>query len=551
MKCTITMLWVLLALAFARVGGVQAQTIYPPAGPYISPNISDFSGSSFLSTDPVVATYFFYWYSVLSNEHIVNANNSDALTDHPVGSSAAPVSSYPPNPSYQTRPRAAYPGPPSAPNFAYQDLNWQAQEVHNIVAYNIDLMLPDYWGQPGANNWTRQGLQALDSGMDTLENQGQRLPKVGLFYDNTTMQGWDLSNPTYKELFYETIRDFYSLVKPRRWARFNGRVLVELYTSAWPAHIDPSAFTYASTRFSQDFGGNTLFFIGDQGWRNAGCPIDLIYSWGGADVAKFLDVSEIGPGFNNAAVNNGTGTGYRDRGGASNVKYSNDWVAAHQVGHPLIALETWNEYHEATDIAPSVEWGYVDFNITNPQAQWHHFNGYFTKQDFLYQLGRLPDWSGSITWTAAAYNSGPAAVRDGLLNSAESQQRTSNGNYVTFLYNRYLHRAPDSGGYQNWVNVLNSGTARSAVRDSFLNSVEARQDVPNANFVTECYHQFLNREPDSGGFNTYMNQLASGVPRYQVRDAFLNSVEFRNRDLSNLSAVDQRSIYDFAGWPPQ
>ncbi len=550
MKRTITTVWVLLSLAFVAVGEVPAQTIYPPAGPYISPNISDFSGSSFLTTDPVVATYFFYWYSVLSNEHIVNGNNSDALTDHPIGSSATPIS-YPPNPAYQTRPRASYPGPPSAPNFAYQDLNWHAQEVHNIVAYNIDLMLPDYWGQPGVSNWTRQGLQALDAGMDALENQGQALPKVGLFYDNTTMSGWDLSNPTLKELFYETIRDFYSLVKPRRWARFNGRVLVQLYTSSWPAHIDPSAFTYASARFSQDFGGNTLFFIGDQGWRNAGCPIDLIYSWGGAGTSQLLDVSEIGPGFNNAATNNGMGTGYVDRGGAGNTKFANAWVSAHQVGHPLIALETWNEYHEATDIAPSLEWGYADYNITNPQAKWHHFNGYFVKQDYLYQLGRQPDWSGSITWTAAAYNSGPAYARDSLLNSAESQLRMSNGDYVNFLYSRYLHRGADPGGYQNWVNALNSGAARSSVRDAFLNSVEAQQDVPNANFVTECYHQFLNREPDSGGFNTFMNQLASGVARSVVRDEFVGSAEFRNRNLANLSAVDQRSIYDFAGWPPQ
>lgn len=108
MKRTITTVWVLLSLAFVAVGEVPAQTIYPPAGPYISPNISDFSGSSFLTTDPVVATYFFYWYSVLSNEHIVNGNNSDALTDHPIGSSATPIS-YPPNPAYQTRPRASYP----------------------------------------------------------------------------------------------------------------------------------------------------------------------------------------------------------------------------------------------------------------------------------------------------------------------------------------------------------------------------------------------------------------------------------------------------------
>ncbi len=546
------LLWLAFAATSFPASPAGAQTIYPPAGPYISPGWSDFSGSSFLATDPVVATNFFYWYNVFTGEHMVNPNGSDALADHPVGSAVAPVAAYPPNASYQTRPPSTPPGPPGSPSFSYTDPNWFALQHHNMRVYGIDVILPDYWGQPGIDNWTSQGLRQLDVAMDNLQAQGAPLLKVGLFYDNTTMSGWDLANPTFQELFYETIRDFYSIVKPSRWFRIDGRVVVWIYSSAWPANISPAAFTHASNRFAQEFGGHHLYFIGDSVWRTRGCPFDQVYTWGAAITGtQVQDVAALGPGFNNAAVNNGTGTGYRDRGGAANTFYSSSWVTAHQSGRPLVALETWNEYHEGSVIAPSVEWGYRDHAITVEESARHHFNGYFTKQGYGYFLGRLPDWGGNITWTAATYNASPAYTRDSLVNSAEAKARTSNASYVTFLYNRYLHRAPDPGGFQGWVNQLNSGLPRYQARDGFLNSAEARGLISNAQFVTELYRQILLREPDSGGFQNWLNQLNAGAPRSAVRENFINSVEIRYRNLAGLTAVQQRSLFDFSGWPAE
>jgi hypothetical protein len=240
---------------------------------------------------------------------------------------------------------------------------------------------------------------------------------------------------------------------------------------------------------------------------------------------------------------------YADRGTLGNSKYERDWVTAHQHGRPFIALETWNEFHEGTNIAPSVEWGFRDYDITWPEAQHHHFLGYYVKQNYLYQLGRLPDYGGSITWIRHGYNSGPPFVRDNILNSPESRGRMSNSAYVTFLYNHYLHRAPDSGGFQHWLNLLDTGTKRTVVRDEFLISHEAQLLISNSQFVTECFRQLLRRDPDPISYNNTMNLLATGTLRSVVRDSFLNSVEIRIRDLSHLKKIERESLFDFTGWP--
>jgi len=61
-----------------------AQEINPPLGPYVHLTAADFTNSSSFSTNtPLVATYYFYWYDIYSNAHIVDGDGTDALTDHP------------------------------------------------------------------------------------------------------------------------------------------------------------------------------------------------------------------------------------------------------------------------------------------------------------------------------------------------------------------------------------------------------------------------------------------------------------------------------------
>lgn len=63
-------------------------------------------------------------------------------------------------------------------------------------------------------------------------------------------------------------------------------------------------------------------------------------------------------------------------------------------------------------------------------------------------------------------------------NSLYTQQgTTTNDQFVTSLYEGYLQRDPDSGGYSAWLNYLNGGGSRDTARSGFANSGEFQQNV--------------------------------------------------------------------------
>lgn len=510
-------------------------------GKYIRPTWRDFRGRSFSTTDYLIGTYYFDWYNVHTTEHFINPDGSDALTDHPSDSLPVPLGPG----GYAARPPAAYASPPF---FSYDDPAWHARECRRMAAAGVDFLMPVYWGVPGVEDWNTIGLRNLEIAMNGLEAKRQRFPQVGIFYDTTTLWGVDLTTRAGKDRLYGTIRDFYSYVPPKRWARMNGRAIVWFYWSGWPSRIDPGVLSEASNRFARDFGGVRLFFVGDNGWRSAGTALDYTYAWGAAVSGTTVhDVTAVGAGYDDRGVTYRTSHIVVPR--RKGEFYQEAWESAHASGRRLIAIETWNEYHEATDIAPSYEYGWLYVDMTAREAVRHRFPMGYVRQAYRYLLGRAPSASGYATYTSAMdRGTPPGAVRDSLLNSASARARTSDPRYVTFLYNHYLHRAPEPGGYAHWLGRLRSGAKRSDVRNAFLDSAEAKDKIGDRQFVTELYRQILLREPEPAGFDFWMGQLASGQARAWVRDGFVNSIELKYHDLSTLTSQEATALFDYSGW---
>ncbi|MGH9943950.1 MAG: DUF4214 domain-containing protein [Pyrinomonadaceae bacterium] len=116
-------------------------------------------------------------------------------------------------------------------------------------------------------------------------------------------------------------------------------------------------------------------------------------------------------------------------------------------------------------------------------------------------------------------------------------QQTSD--WVTQLFNFVLNRAPDSGGLAAWDTVLRTGYAQGpaaflqAAKDTaagFFDSPEyANRNRANRDFVSDLYKAYLNREPDTGGWDQWTSALDSGASRAVVRAGFADGVEFSNR----------------------
>ena len=100
--------------------------------------------------------------------------------------------------------------------------------------------------------------------------------------------------------------------------------------------------------------------------------------------------------------------------------------------------------------------------------------------------------------------------------------------FVTRLYNVCLNREPDEGGLNDWVNKLSSGAATGAsVAYGFVFSAEFKNyNYCNADYVKQLYRAFMGREYDEGGLNDWVNRLETGTTREEVFNGFSQSAEF-------------------------
>ncbi|MDQ7780712.1 MAG: DUF5010 domain-containing protein [Planctomycetota bacterium] len=343
----------------------SAEKFPEPPGKYVPLDAEHAKETRTFSSDQkIVAAYYFYWYDSKSKAHIVDGDGSDALQDHPA----------------------------TMDGFSYALPAWHKKEICDLTAAGIDIALPVYWGTPGGwEGWSNQGLACLATALEELENEGKPVPAIGMFYDTTTLSfvtkhqpnkdGADLTTEDGKELFYCTMRDFFSLIPPRFWAQIDGKPVVWLYSAGWCSAFDRSAFEHLDRRFKEDFQGKTPYVVREVSWnrpfrKGGGVPVsdakiatDNSYQWGAALAGPLIHgVAAIGPGYNDSAVPGRT-TPIRDRedGGF----YERSWFAALKSKRKIVVVETWNELHEGTDICETKEYGRKYVELTAKYVQ--HF----------------------------------------------------------------------------------------------------------------------------------------------------------------------------------
>ncbi len=199
----------------------------------------------------------------------------------------------------------------------------------------------------------------------------------------------------------------------------------------------------------------------------------------------------------------------------------------------------------------------------------------FVKRLYNYCLNRDPDESGGANWTARL----KSGARDGISAaygfclSAEMKRRNlSNAQYVDILYRAMMDRASDANGKAYWVNLLDNGVSRAGVFCGFAKSAEFARICSSYGivcgtinpdwleerdknygvtmFVARCYTKALNRDYDVKGLNSWCAKINSSSTKkataIQVAKSFLNSNEFKRRNLSNSAYVDvmYRTFFD-------
>lgn len=338
--------WLLLGALLSPASPAAPPAFHPPLGPHTGLTDADFAAAcSSTAGDRLVLTPYFYWYDVYSGAHLFNADGSDALTDHP----------------------------PTTTGFSYRSAAWHREQLRDMEDAGIDVVLPVYWGEPSqrrpgqpidAQPWSFSGIPPLVDARETLLAQGRKPPRIGLFYDTSTLQfneareRIDLTTDRGRQWFYESIRDFFSLVPPAHWAMIDGHPIVFLYSSSFAAAYDGSCLETLRAAFARDFGGRTPYVVREISWNVAS---DQVYAWGGALGLKNPGVASLGPGYDHSAVPGRDPLIVPREEGRF---FERNWLAFLRRPSPMVFIETWNEFHEGTDIAHSRQYGrqYLDLN---------------------------------------------------------------------------------------------------------------------------------------------------------------------------------------------
>ncbi|MCL5097548.1 MAG: DUF5010 domain-containing protein [Candidatus Omnitrophica bacterium] len=333
---SIRCLMVCCLVGCAPLAMAQNHEIPGPVGPYIGLGPKGFEDArSFRGDDRIVGATYFYWYNVQTKEHVLNGDGSDALTDHP----------------------------PSMENFSYESESWHQRQLEDMIEAGIDFLLPVFWGAPSERDpnsrqhWSYAGLKPLVQAREALLEEGKRPPRIGLFYDTSTLQfnSWnlhiDLTRDYGKRWFYATIRDFFSSIPPRHWAMIDGHPLVVLYAAAFAKKYDQSFIDYTREQFARDFGGRIPYIVREVSWN---VKSDNTGAWGGALGLKNPGVASLGPGYDHSAVPGRKPLIVPRAGGEF---YEENWLKFLRRASDIVLVETWNEFHEGTDVCESREYG--------------------------------------------------------------------------------------------------------------------------------------------------------------------------------------------------
>jgi len=82
------------------------------------------------------------------------------------------------------------------------------------------------------------------------------------------------------------------------------------------------------------------------------------------------------------------------------------------------------------------------------------------------------------------------------------------------VYQAAFNRTPDIGGLGYWISQMDGGASLKSVAQGFINSAEFKTlygaSPTNAQIVNKFYENVLHRTPDSGGYNYWLGILNSG-----------------------------------------
>ncbi len=149
-------------------------------------------------------------------------------------------------------------------------------------------------------------------------------------------------------------------------------------------------------------------------------------------------------------------------------------------------------------------------------------------------LGRSPDAAGLRFWSSRLREgSSLEEVAAAFLEGAEFGALTSattDTEVVEAVFGRVLGRSPDRAGLEYWTNEIATGRLSVPGFVVAVSESPEHQNRRNADVVvTTIYLGLLQRTPDQGGLDYWVEQIRIGASPLQLIAPIMNGVEYKNR----------------------
>jgi len=244
--------------------------------------------------------------------------------------------------------------------------DWHRSELAGLAEAGLDVILPMVAAAPSGRAEPRGGLSALARALQDTRGKGAPTPLVGLYLDLSAAAPEEGGAVDARraaagviEFFRTMPQEFWVQLEPEQGPGPGRQRLAVLGPGGGAAQSDLLA--EISRAFVSEFPGDRLVWIADVGWRDKGLEGVTAYcTLGGAGTLELetnddYPVAVISPGYDD-----GESLTVTDRLGAA--RYETAWTKALGLAPRLIILRSWNDFGNATQVAPSRQYGvrYVD-----------------------------------------------------------------------------------------------------------------------------------------------------------------------------------------------
>lgn len=277
------------------------------------------------------------------------------------------------------------------PWFSYDRAQWHKNQFQMMAAGGVDVALAVYRGDTASRKgYALKGLDMMTQGLKELRSEGtgpfikpREYPQLALALDLGGLAQQlggpvDLKQPEAQRNLYGMIRDFYrhipeefrasvQLPSARQGAAAEVGAastprglayIVRLLGEDAVKDADNSALTYVNGRFAKEFGAR-LLWVGTPGLRDRMTALDAVAPHPAAtsevtiSEAGWIRTGSLGPGYDASARIPNSAIRPRNNGGQTIIDFRKMIDAAPE----WVFLDSWNGYHQGTDIAPSLEYG--------------------------------------------------------------------------------------------------------------------------------------------------------------------------------------------------